>query len=310
MLKRITFKYTFLFLMLLYGAIAAYSQHSGVVSQYMFNGLVLNPAYAGSQSTLAVNINYRNQWTGFEGAPKAQIASVHSPLKDQPISIGGIVSHEEAGLSSDIRVSAVGSYKLKLETGELQFGIGAGLGIISSRWQDALIDNIDDPLFQQNTVGLVRPLFSTGVYYQDRNWYAGYSLPSILSYDYSGGEEIRTTFSVGGMEHMLTAGYVYKINRRVVIKPSMLIRVQPSSVMTFDLNTNVVFKKKIWTGISYRHSDALVALLEYQIHHQLRLGYSYDYTLNAIGNYSAGSHEIALMWAFRKKSFARNPRYF
>ncbi|NNC83509.1 MAG: type IX secretion system membrane protein PorP/SprF [Flavobacteriales bacterium] len=288
----------------------AMGQHSGVLSQYMFNGLVLNPAYAGSQNTLSVNVNYRNQWTGFEGAPVAQIASIHSPLKNSPLSAGFMATHEQSGVSSDIGFNAISSYELELDRGEMRFGIGAGVAIGSSRWSDVEIDQTDDPLFQQNSRGLIRPLFSAGVYYQTKEWYGGYSLPSVLSYSLINAEEIRTTFTFGNMEHLLTGGYVHKVNRQVVVKPSFLVRVLPNSGIQFDLNTNVVFKKKIWTGLSYRHLDAVVAMVEYQVHHQLRVGYAFDYSLHALGRYSLGSHEIALMWAFRQKSFARNPRYF
>ena len=310
MLKRRTIDKVLALLVLICTCSILNGQHSGVVSQYMFNGLLLNPAYAGSQKTTAINVNYRNQWLGFEGAPKAQIASGHAPLNNLPIAVGGVISREEAGLSNDIQIQAMGSYNLEMVEGEIQFGIGAGIGMSSSNWTDAIIENPDDPLFQQSTKGLVRPVFSTGVYYQNKKWYAGYSLPSLLQYRFPNPEEVESSFVFGGMEHMFTGGYVHKINRQVVIKPSALLRVLPNSGFQFDINTNVVFRKKIWTGLSYRHADAVVALLEYQVHHQLRLGYAFDYPLNAIGRYSAGSHEIALMWAFRKKSFARNPRYF
>ena len=310
MCKRKTILRSGLTLTLLYLTLCGVAQHSGVLSQYMFNGLVLNPAYAGSQNTLAINVNYRNQWTGFEGAPVSQIASVHSPINKSPIAAGFIATREEAGVSSDIQFKGIASYKLRLQKGEIRFGLGAGLGIGSSKWTEVLLENTQDPLFQQNVGGLIRPEFSMGAYYQSKDWYAGYSAPSLMSYTYPSSQEVKATFSFGQMEHLLTAGYVHRINRLVVLKPSILLRTLPNSGFQFDLNANLVFKKKLWTGLSYRHLDAVVALLEYQVHHQLRVGYAYDYTLNAIGRYSAGTHEIALMWAFRQKSFARNPRYF
>lgn len=289
---------------------AVTAQHSAMLSQYMFNGLIINPAYAGSQGDLTVNLNYRNQWTGFEGAPTSQLASIHSPLKKKDLSVGGMVIREESGLSNDFQVISMAAYKLKVDKGSIQFGIGGGIGIGSSKWSDALVEQDGDPLFQQDVGGLFRPIFSAGAYYQNRKWYAGYSMPSLLHYSYPSIDQVDYSFSFKGTEHLLTAGYVYKVNRNLVWKPSILFKAIPSSSFQFDLNSNWVLQKKLWLGLSYRHLDAMIAMVEYQAHHQLKVGYAYDYTIGPIGAYSSGSHEIMLMWVFKKQAFARNPRYF
>ncbi len=133
------------------------AQHSGMLSQYMFNGLVINPAYAGSQGDLTVNLNYRNQWTGFKGAPISQVASIHSSIKRKPISLGGMVFREQSGLSSDLQVISMAAYKLKLKKGDIQFGLGGGVGISSSQWSEAVIEERGDPLFQQDVGSFLGP---------------------------------------------------------------------------------------------------------------------------------------------------------
>ena len=286
------------------------AQHSTLMSQYMFNGLVVNPAYAGAKNNLAVNISYRNQWTGFEGAPTTQIASIHAPIDRNPISVGGMISREEVGVSTDIALRGLVSYKLKMDDGRLRFGIGAGFANTNSRWSEFQIDEVNDTLFQSDVAGLVRPLFSAGAYFEAKKWYAGYSMPSIMRYEYVGQDEVRSIFSMARIEHILTAGYAYKYSRSIVIKPSFLVRTNPSSGAQADINCNVIFSNKLWTGASYRHNEAIIAMMEYQVHHQFRIGYAYDYSLGPIGSYSAGSHELMLLWVFRKQSFARNPRYF
>ncbi len=291
-------------------AISASSQHSTLMSQYMFNGLVINPAYAGAKNNLAVNINYRNQWTGFDGAPTTQIASVHAPINKKPIALGGSISREEVGVSTDIALRGMVSYKMKMTDGHLRFGVGAGLANANSRWSEVLVEEGNDPLFQSDVTGLLRPLFSAGAYYETKKWYIGYSMPSIMRYEYPGQEEVRSIFSMARIEHIITAGYAYVQSRSLVIKPSFLLRTNPATGLQADINCNLIFSNKLWTGASYRHNEAIIAMMEYQVNHQFRLGYAYDYNLGPIGSYSAGSHELMLLWVFRKQSFARNPRYF
>ncbi len=135
-------------------------------------------------------------------------------------------------------------------------------------------------------------------------------MPSLLKYSYPSYDQVKGSFSVLSVEHLVTAGYVYKINRNVIWKPSVLVKSIPNSGFQFDLNSNWILNKKLWVGLSYRHLDAMIALLEYQAHYQFKVGYAYDYTIGPIGAYSAGSHEIMLMWVFKKQAVARNPRYF
>lgn len=286
------------------------AQHSQLISQYMFNGLVLNPAYTGAKNNLAVNLNYRNQWVSFEGAPESQIASIHGPLDKSPLSFGGMVTREKVGLSSEVSALGTSSYRMKMTEGHLYLGLGAGVAVRNSNWTEATIEEEGDPLFEANSQGQLRPIFSAGAYYQNKTWYLGYSSPSIMRYEYPSSEEVRSIFSFTGIEHMLTGGYAHEVNRYFVIKPSFLLRSIPASGYQFDLNTNVILRKKVWMGMSYRFSESVIAMIEYQINHQLRMGYSYDYGLGDIGRYSDGSHEVMLMWVFRKQSFARNPRYF
>jgi type IX secretion system PorP/SprF family membrane protein len=305
-----TTKYLLLIAIAIMATLSVSSQHSTLMSQYMFNGLIINPAYAGAKNNLAVNINYRNQWTGFDGAPTTQIASIHAPIDRKSIAIGGMISREEVGVSTDISLRGVVSYKVKMDKGFWRFGIGAGLGNTNSRWTDVITEEGGDPLFQADVTGLVRPLFSAGTYYENKKWYVGYSMPSIMRYEYPGQEVVHSIFSLTQIEHLFTAGYAYKFRRNLVIKPSILLRTIPTTGLQADINCNLIFSNRLWTGASYRHNESVIAMMEYQVHHQFRLGYAYDYNLGPIGSYSAGSHELMLLWVFRKQSFARNPRYF
>ncbi len=288
----------------------AQDQYGPTLSQYMFNGLILNPAYAGSGKVSAMNLSYRNQWTGFSGAPVTQILSGHTPLKGSPIAIGGMLTNEEIGVNSDLRVMGMASYRLEQQDGSFQFGLGAGMGISQSRWSEVITDEQDDLLFQGSDRSLIRPIFSTGVFYETKTWYAGYSVPSLLSHEYVNDEQLRTHFSPGDIEHNLTGGWAKSIGRGVVLKPSFLLRSIPNASVQMDINANLIFQDRLWTGLSLRMDRSVVAMLEYQINHQFRIGYAYDYGLSKLYSYTIGSHEIMLIWQKKRRALARSPRYF
>jgi len=289
---------------------SAEAQYSSTTSQYMFNGLVLNPAYAGAGKLAALNLNYRNQWTGFKGAPEHQTLSGHMPLQNYPIAIGGSLSHEKIGVNSDLTLMGMASYKLDFRRSILQFGLGAGVGLTQSLWSQVLTEQEGDVLFQSDDRARLKPLFSLGAYYENRDWYMGYSAPALLSYTYLSNGKQSPFFSPAQMEHNLTAGLACKMGRGVVFKPSFLLKVIPTASYQLDLNANFIFQKKYWAGISYRMDRSVVVLLEYQINHQFRLGYAFDYGFNALAAYTSGSHELMLVWQKRGRSMARSPRYF
>ena len=167
------------------------------------------------------------------------------------------------------------------------------------------------PLFTSNERSAIRPIFGTGFFYKQKEWYAGYSIPSLVAYDYDvSGNKIEMNFDLNRMEHLLTGGYVFKINRKTHLKPSFLLRYMPTSGMQVDINANVILDNKYWIGLSVRSSDAIVALLEYNINYKLKMGYSYDFTFSEISLYSGGSHEIGIEYGLGFQARGRSPRHF
>jgi type IX secretion system PorP/SprF family membrane protein len=285
------------------------AQYSSTNSQYMFNGLILNPAYAGAGNVAAVSLNYRNQWTGFSGSPETQTLSGHTPLRGNTISVGGILTHDKIGVNSDLNLMGVASYKIEYRRSQLNFGLGAGIGLTQSRWSDVVTEQENDQLFQ-NDKSSFRPLFSMGMYYENKDWYAGYSAPMLLSYSYVSNEKLKPFFSPAQMEHDLTAGMARRIGRGVTFKPSFLLKVIPTASYQLDLNANFIFQEKYWAGISVRMDRSVIVLLEYQINLQFRIGYAYDHGFNALARNTFGSHELMLIWQKKNRSLARSPRYF
>lgn len=287
------------------------AQHNGALSQYMFNSLVLSPGYTGAKEVMMLNMNLRQQWTGFTGAPKAQILSIHTPLKNRKLALGAMLVRESIGVSSDIKLSGSFAYRMNLSRGKLALGVSAGIGAASADWSLVNTTEEIDPLFQGNERSTIRPIFGTGFFYKQKEWYAGYSIPSIIAYDYDiTGSTVEMNFDMNRMEHLITGGYVFKINRKTHLKPSFLLRYMPTTGVQVDINTNIILDNKYWLGISYRTSDAVVALLEYNISDKLKMGYSYDFTLSDISIYSAGSHEIGIEYGIGMRKSGRSPRHF
>jgi type IX secretion system PorP/SprF family membrane protein len=295
--------------MMLSGALLS-AQHSGLMSQYMFDGLVINPAFAGSKGYPVANLNYRNQWAGFEGAPTTQTLSAHMPIKRQNISFGTMITKETIGVSRDIGFTGITSYKLKFHRSHLNIGVGAGIKTRRAGWTDVQLDQREDELFNADGRNMIRPEFSAGAFYYTKDWYAGYSIPTILGYGYKSSDAFKVKFSPLEMNHLITAGFTHEISRNMVLKPSMLFKAIPNTAAQVDLNANLILQKKFWIGASYRLAESVYGLIEYQANAQLRVGYAYDKPTLKLGQYSGGSHEVMLMYEFRANSVAKNPRYF
>jgi type IX secretion system PorP/SprF family membrane protein len=152
------------------------------------------------------------------------------------------------------------------------------------------------------------PNFGFGVYYSNSTYFAGLSLPSILSYR-SGGQ---ASTGLRTYNLLMTGGYLFKVNEQFKLKPSTLIKYKYESAPQFDINLNLIFFRDniLWIGGSYRNKESIVSLIEIQVSRTFRLGYSYDYSIGPLSKYNSGSHEIMLRWEWRDKVNTLNPLYF
>lgn len=214
-------------------------------------------------------------------------------------------------MSSAISAEGMASYRLEIDRGSaIRFGISAGMEMQHALWSQVLTEQTGDFLFSADVTNRWRPIFGFGAYFQSKDWYAGYSMPQLLTYQDSPDGSLAMALDPGMTTHLMTAGYAHRIRRGRVVKPSILVRAVPNGSFNLDLNATMIFDDRIWAGLSYRTMQSAVAILEYQAHHQFRIGYSYDYAIGRIGRYFGGSHEIMLLWELRKRSLARSPRYF
>jgi type IX secretion system PorP/SprF family membrane protein len=281
------------------------------ISQYMFNGLFLNPAYAGTHPYWSATVLHRSQWVNFPGAPKTNLLAVDGPIKDKNMGLGFMVTNDNIGLTKINDISAAYSYRIKLgkKDGQLSFGLRAG--IRNQTFNVADLQNIpdpNDPLYINGNQSVWTPKFDFGVYYYKERGYLGLSIPNVLAVD----SRKKDNTDAGLRRHYyLNGGYVWKLSNSVDFKPSFLVKYEPTAPVSVDLNAHFLFNQRLWVGVSYRHNAAFVGMVEFAITPNLRAGYAYDYTTTAIRTFQGGSHEIMLGYDFTQKLVKiKNPRYF
>lgn len=284
-----------------------------MLSQYMFNGLLLNPAYTGTHPYFTANVLHRSQWVQFDKAPTTQIVSLDGPIANDRLGVGLLISNDAIGITKQLEVGGNISYKLKLGAGKLSFGLRAAVSNYSAMLSDVLLaqDNTPDPVYTQaNIQGEFVPKFGFGVYYYREKFYAGLSVPTL----YAAEDKILigTNPEYFTQHVFFNTGVVWSVAPLLDVKPSILVKYVENAPVEVDINCNLLFAKKFWLGVGYRTGDALVGMLEYNITKQLRIGYAYDYSLTAMRDYSNGSHEIMIALDFGQVSEikTRSPRYF
>lgn len=292
------------------------AQQDILVSHYMFNHLLINPAYAGSKDYMMTTLLYRKQWDGWKGAPETQIASIHGPVGLSNFGWGVLLSHDKLAVTDRTDAYLNAAYHLPISQ-KMKFSVGlrAGGGYYSYKNSDLVYWQENDPAFAGDRVTKFLPNVGLGAYLYTDKFYAGLSIPTVISYDPKTSLSVNT--SSGELiphqvrHYFATSGYAWEVNPDVVLRPSVLVKYVPAAPVETDINLNVLLGQLIWVGGSYRTGDSFVALLEVQLGKQWRLGYSYDFTTTDVKDYSNGSHEIMLGYDFGYDIMKiKTPRYF
>ena len=276
-----------------------FAQHNIVYSQYIFNGLLINPAYAGSHVQLSATLNYRNQWINFEGAPETTTLGVHSAFRRERVGLGLLVTNDKIGSSRNTGLFGSYAYIIKRPGGGvLSLGVQGGFNNFKADFTELNLKADGDPIFN-GFFNELRPNFGGGIFYYNKKMFAGFSVPTILKH---------ADFFKGSFEQLalprvyyVHAGTTFAIDRmeKVKVSPSFLLRVQDGTPLSADVNLNVIFYDQISIGHSYRTGDAFITFLGFKLSEKFHFVYSYDWTTSAIGNYSRGTHEFTLNFRTR-----------
>lgn len=283
-----------------------FAQQRPVMSTYMFNGLALNPAYAGSLNVLSGTFLHRKQWINVEGAPVSQVFSAHSSFNSNQIGIGLMATRDKIGVHEENSLYASYAYKIKTSAGILALGLSGGFDNRRSNFNELTILDTTDPLLTGTNTRFT-PNFGTGIYFANPTLYLGISVPYIIENSLFEDIEGALTESKESRYYYSTGGVVLDINQNIKFSPSFLIRLQESNRMGWDLNATIIFDGIAYAGLSYRNGDALVFLTQLILNENFRVGYAYDATTSALGNESRGTHEIMLNYRIKLRNFKNDP---
>ena len=285
-----------------------------VYSQYLQNGLMINPAYAGSRGALSTFLSYRMQWMGTPGSPVIQSVSLHTPMKNDRVALGIMAQFMQFGFTKSTSIYANYAYHIRVGNGKLSFGLKGGADLSNTDYTGILLTNSGDPVFTVNDKPYVLPNAGAGIYYFSEKLFAGVSVPSFLSYKKTGTGSVQAYHSFSEYDFIFSAGGLITFSQFFKFKPSVLIdySLQNTKKLTqLDINGNIILADLIWLGGSWRTSEEVaVGILQVQINPQLMFGFSYDYPVGRMNSYSKGSSEFILRYEFGSKVSAANPRYF
>jgi len=301
------------------------SQQDAHYSQYVFNQLVINPAYAGAKGLVNINAMYNMQWYGLQGSPKTLTLSAEGPIFNT-MGAGIHVMQDELGAQKQTSVFGSYAYKLRLsQNWRLSMGISVGISYFNldgTKFTQS-DENLTDPSIPNTTVTTSSFDSKFGLFLFSKSFYAGLSV-SNLTANINSPEDVLVTSQ--RRHFFLTTGYVLKLNDNFKLKPSIMVKEDFKALTNMDLSSYILYKNTIWFGVTYRtgariitsgeldnslhYNDALVFMVDYNATDNLRIGYSYQYSLNQLKNYYG--HEILMGYYFAKtpKSRMLTPRYF
>lgn len=284
----------------------AQAQQQVMFSQYMFNTLAINPAYAGSQESLSMTALMRNQWVGLEGAPNTQTFSAHTPFEKKRIGVGLLFMHDNIGVTDQTGVYGSYAYKIPFSSGTLSLGLQAGFTHFNARYSEV---STSDPTFASGDIKEVHPNFGVGAFYATDRFYAGISAPQLVQSKFDKNNDASMAKIV--RHYFMQSGYVFDLSQDLKLKPNVLVKMVGGAPVEFDVNANMYFRDLIGLGFSWRSMDAIVMLFQLQITDKLQFGYAYDFGTTAIRQVSSGSHEFYLNYRLTwSKSKIITPRYF
>lgn len=280
------------------------AQQAGIYSQYMFNGLAINPAYAGYDGMLSITALGRLQNIGLEGSPNTQVFSAHAPIVNDKIGVGLQFFHESIGVTDQTGIYGAYSYKIFFDKLTLSLGLQAGVNFYKTNFTSLITNDPGDPVFNDDTRSIT-PNIGSGAILSGEKIFLGLSMPQMLSV----GNKDKVI--VQEIPLILFGGYVFEVSPGLKLRPSMLAKLVNGEPVEWNINAHLLIKDILWVGASFRPVNAITIMMQLQITEQLTFGYSYDASIGELSTIGSGSHEIMLNYKFRfsKKGYI-SPRYF
>jgi len=293
----------------LLGYCIGYAQQDAQYTQYMYNTININPAYAGSRGVLSIFALHRDQWVGLDGAPKTNSVSVNTPINNSNIGLGVSLVNDKIGPTTENQFSVDLSYTIPTsETWKLSFGIKGTADIFNLDVTKLNPETAGDPQFQ-NLDNDFSPNVGAGIYWHSKKAYIGFSVPNFIQTNRYNDNDV--AIYKDKINYYLIGGYVFDFSQEVKFKPALLTKMVEGAPLQVDVSANFLFFEKLTLGVAYRWDAAISAMAGFQITDGLYIGYGYDNETTRLRNYNSGSHEIFLRYEFfSNKSRITTPRFF
>ncbi|WP_299441744.1 type IX secretion system membrane protein PorP/SprF [uncultured Aquimarina sp.] len=298
-----------------------YSQQDAQYTQYMYNTISVNPAYAGSRGVMSITGLHRSQWVGLDGAPRTQTLSLNTPFgENNRVGLGLSIVNDEIGPTNETYFDIDFSYTIPTsDRGKLSFGLKAGGHLLNVDFQRLSQFDINDPNFENNIDNKFSPNVGVGIYYHTNKFYFGLSAPNLLETDHFDEESTinnnnsATFIAEERVNYYLIAGHVFDLNDNLKFKPAVLSKLVFGAPLQVDISANFLLYDKLTLGVGYRWSAAVSAMAGFQISDSLMIGFAYDKETTGLGRtqFNDGSYEVLVRFElFRKYNRMLTPRFF
>ena len=298
-----------------------YAQQDAQYTQYMYNTISVNPAYAGSRGVMSVMGLHRSQWVGLDGAPRTQTLTLNSPIgENERLGIGLSVVNDEIGPTNETYIGVDFSYTIPTsEVGKLSFGIKGGAHLLNVDFRELVQFNQNDALFENNIDNKFSPQVGVGVYYHTNKFYLGLSAPNLLETDHfdesstSGDSDAVSFLAEERINYYLIAGHVFDITDDLKFKPALLTKLVFGTPLQVDVSANFLMYERLTLGVAYRWSAAVTGQVAFQISDAMMIGFAYDRETTELGQsqFNDGSYEVMLRFElFKKYNRMLTPRFF
>ena len=297
-----------LLFVLMFTGVVSYAQQDAQFTQYMYNTINVNPAYAGSRGALSIFALHRTQWVGLDGAPVTNAVSINTPISGSNLGLGVSLINDKIGPANENTFSADLSYTIPTsETFKLSFGVKGTANLFNLDVTKLNPDDATDPSFQN--YNKFSPNIGAGIYLHSDKAYLGLSIPNFIQTNRYDDNDVRIFKEK--INTYLIAGYVFDLNQDIKFKPAVITKMVEGAPLQIDVSGNFMFSEKFVVGVAYRWSAALSGMVGFQVSDGLYIGYGYDKESTNLKNYNSGSHEIFLRYEiFKKIDKITSPRFF
>jgi type IX secretion system PorP/SprF family membrane protein len=286
----------------------SFAQQDAQYTQYMYNTITVNPAYAGSRGVLSLFGLNRTQWVGIDGAPVTNAFSMHTPIENSRVGIGATFLNDKIGPTIENSISADVSYTIPTsETYKLSFGVKGTGSFMNLDVSQLNPTDQNDPQFQNYSK--FYPNIGAGVYLHSNKTYLGLSIPKFIDTKRFNNNDLK--IFTQSITYYLIAGHIYQLNPEIKFKPALLTKIERGTPLQVDASATFMFNDKFVMGASYRWDASVSVMAGFQVSDGLYIGYAYDLETTKLRKYNSGSHEVFLRFElFDNKNKVTSPRLF